>query len=184
MKEIFLDIETSGIDPVKHSILSIGIVISLSGLDDYQSFYREIKYDELMIMPRAVEINHFDFSSQKNRMPLSQAEIEAVKFINKYYDKEHHPTAIGLNLAGFDLQFIKRQTPLLYQRLSHRSVDLNSLIYLYAEKHSKEFKEAKNELTQIAENQTKALGLGVEKHNALFDAVFNMNLYLLLKEKL
>ncbi|OGH99803.1 MAG: hypothetical protein A2287_07505 [Candidatus Melainabacteria bacterium RIFOXYA12_FULL_32_12] len=184
MQELFLDIETSGTDPIKHSILSIGIVISLNGLEDYQSFYREIKYNELLIMPSAIEVNGFDFTSQSNRISLLKTDEEAVSFIKKYYKSDIKPIPIGLNIAGFDMQFIHRWMPLLSNRLSGKSIELNSFMYLLAEKHSKKFKELKEELTKEADNRTKALALGVEKHHALFDAVFNLNLYLMIKKDL
>src|SRR3989339_1334515 len=150
MRELFLDIETSGIDPSRHSILSISMVVSLDGLEDYQSFYREIKYEELVVTPQAIEVNGFDFTSQRNRIPILQADEEAVGFIKKYYPKDVNPVAIGLNIAGFDMQFIKRHMPLLTNRLDSKTVELNSLLYILAEKHSKDFKYIKQAFSEEA----------------------------------
>jgi oligoribonuclease (3'-5' exoribonuclease) len=183
MKELFLDLETSGTDPSRHSILSIGIVISLNGLEDYQSFYREIKYGELLVAPEAIAINGLEFADQTDRIPLAQVDEEAVIFIKKYYQKDFKPMAIGLNIGVFDLQFIQRHMPFLANRISHRSVDLNSLIYVLAEKHSRDVKEMKQELSDRAFQNTVQLALGVDKHNALFDAVFNLNLYSIIKHE-
>ena len=74
--------------------------------------------------------------------------------------------------------------PLLSNKLSHRYVELNTLIYVLAEKHSKDFKELKKELSDKANTQVTSLGLGVDKHNALYDAIFNLCLYLLIKKDL
>ena len=184
MQELFLDIETSGTDPIKHSILSIGMVVSLNGLVDYQSFYKEIKYEELLINPSAIEVNGFDFTSQAGRIPLLQTDEEAVSFIKRYYKPDIKPIPIGLNIAGFDMQFIHRHMPLLSNRLRRKTVELNSLIYILAEKHSKDFKELKYKLVKEADERTTVMALGVEKHNALYDAVFNMNLYFMIKRDL
>lgn len=184
MHELFLDIETSGIDSSRHFILSIGMVVSLNGLIDYQSFYREIKYGELIVAPEAIEVNRFSFIDQTGRIPLLQADEEAVSFIKKYYSKDDKPMPVGLNVGSFDMQFIKKHMPLLASRLCHRTVELNSLLYMLAHKHSKNFKTIKEEFSQKATANTVSLGLGVEKHNAFFDAMFNLNLYLLIKKDL
>src|SRR3989339_40100 len=108
MRELFLDIEASGTNPIKHSIISIGIVVSLNGLEDYQSFYREIKYDELTIMPDSIAVNGFDFTNQTKRIPIFEVDRQAVSFIKKYYPKDITPIPIGLNIGSFDMQFIQR----------------------------------------------------------------------------
>jgi oligoribonuclease (3'-5' exoribonuclease) len=174
MKELFLDLETSGVDPDKHSILSIGIVVSLNGLDDYQSFYREIKYDELVIMPRSISINKFNFTDQTGRIPLFEADEEAEIFVRKYFH-DSIVMPVGLNVGEFDMQFIRKQMPKLAERLSHRTVNLNGLIYILAEKHSRHFDELKKELSDKAHETVQKLGLGVDPHNALYDSVFNLS---------
>jgi len=184
MHELFLDLETSGTDPGKHAILSIGMVVSLNGLIDYQSFYREIKYDELVIMPESIEINKFDFTTQKNRIPLSSAEEAAIIFLKKYYSVDEKPLPIGLNVGSFDMQFVSKQMPLLASKLSHRAVDLNSLMYILAHKYSKNFKELKQKMSDKALEEVNQFALGVSQHNALYDAVFNLSLYLTIKKDL
>lgn len=182
MRELFLDLETSGTNPEKHSILSIGMVVSMNGLQDYQSFYKEIKYEELVIAPDSIAVNGFDFTNQNERIPLAHADQEAANFVGKYFHGNKKPMAIGLNIGTFDFQFIFRYMPLLYNKLGHRSVDLNSLLYLLAEKHSRDFKEFKKELSEEAAAVVDSLGLGFGKHHALYDAMFNMSLYLLIKK--
>ena len=182
MKELFIDIETSGTDPVKHSILSIGITVSFNGLEDFQSFYREITYDELIVMPNSIKVNKIDLSNQSGKISVKKADEEAASFIKKHYHDELKPMPVGLSVGSFDMQFIKRQMPNLSNKLNVRSVDLNSLIYLYAEKHSINFTEAKESLSNTAIIKTNSLGLGVEKHNALYDAVYSLALYLEIKE--
>ena len=184
MHELFLDLETSGINPEKHSILSIGMVVSYKKLDDYQSFYREIKYDELTIMPKSMEINGIDLINQDGRISISNADDAAMNFLSKHYKQNIPIMPIGLNIGWFDLQFISRQMPKLANRLGYRSVDLNSILYMLAEKHSRDFKAYKKEQSDKAHETMHKLALGVDKHNALYDAVFNLCLYLLIKDAL
>ena len=184
MARLFLDIETSGLDPIKHSILSIGIVVSFDGLENYHSFYEEIRYDELLITPEAIEINGIEFKSQKNRIPLEEASEKAFHFIKKYFSESDKPLAIGVNVGEFDLQFIKKHMPKLASILNRRSVNLNSLLYLLADMQSKDFAGLKQELSDKAAFVVDQLNLGLKKHNALYDALFNLSLYSLIKEKL
>lgn len=182
MTRLFLDIETSGIDPAKHSILSIGIVITIDGFENYLSFYKEIKYDELVIEPGAIGINNFDFKSQEGRIPLETADNEAYDFVKKYYSKTDKAMVIGLNVGEFDLQFINKYMPKLASLLNRRGVNLNSLIYLIADINSIEFATLKEDLSLRAYATVDELGLGLRKHNALYDALFNLGMYNLIKE--
>lgn len=182
MTRLFLDIETSGVDPNKHSMLSIGIVITIDGFENYLSFYEEIKYDELVIEPGAIEINNFEFKNQEGRIPLETVDNKAYDFVKKYYSKTDKAMVIGLNVGEFDLQFINKHMPKLASLLNRRAVNLNSLIYLIADINSVEFTTLKEDLSVKAYAIVDGLGLGLQKHNALYDALFNLGLYNLIKE--
>lgn len=182
MTQLFLDIETSGVDPAKHSILSIGIVIKVNGSESYISFYEEIKYDELVISPDAMGVNNFDFTNQQNRISLEKADNKAYDFVKKYFSKTNKAMAIGLNIGEFDLMFINRHMPKLASLIDRRSVNLNSLIYLVADMNSIDFKDLKEDLSDKAAVSTDALALGLKKHNALYDAFFHLNLYAQIKD--
>ena len=183
MKELFLDLETSGTDSRRHSILSIGMVVSSGNIEDYQSFYREIKYDNLLIAPEAIGVNRFNFTEQTGRINLIHVDEEAKIFVRKHFP-DAKIQAIGLNIGVFDLQFIHQHMPKLTELLSYKSVDLNSIMYILSEKHSMNFKDFKMKLSDKAHQTVQEMALGVEKHHALYDAVFNMCLYYLLKENI
>lgn len=182
MSKLFLDIETSGVDPSKHSILSIGIVIVINGFESFISFYEEIRYDELVISPDAIEVNKFDFKSQQNRIPLEKADNKAYDFVKKYFSKTNKAMAIGLNIGEFDLLFINKYMPKLSSLIDRRSVNLNSLIYLIADANFLDFTKLKEDLSQKAAATLDALALGLKKHNALYDALFHLSLYAEIKD--
>lgn len=184
MTQIFLDLETSGVDPSTHSILSIGIVISSNGWESSQSFYEEIRYDELVISPDAIAVTNFEFASQEGRIPLEKADNKSFDFVKKHFSKADKPMAIGLNIGEFDLIFINKNMPKLASLLDRRSVNLNSLIYLLADINSLEFAELKEDLSQKAAIKVDELSLGLKKHNALYDAFFHQSLYLTIKDYL
>lgn len=177
MQRLYLDIETSGIDPARHSILSIGIVITINGFENYLSFYEEISYDELLVEPNAISVNNIEFKSQDNRIPLEKADNKAYAFVKKYYSKIEKAMAIGLNIGEFDLIFINKYMPKLASLIDRRSVNLNSLIYLIADINSVDFFKLKADLSEKAAKTVDDLGLGLKKHNALYDALLHMSLY-------
>lgn len=182
MTKLFLDLETSGTNPEKHSILSIGIVVLQNEDENPLTFYEEIKYDELIIAPDAIAINEFDFKNQDGRIPLEKADNKAFDFVKKYYSKKNTAMAIGLNIGEFDLLFINKYMPKLASLLDRRSVNLNSLIYLLADINSIDFITLKQELSEKAVIQVDKLAMGSKKHNALYDAFYHMALYILIKD--
>lgn len=181
MTKLFLDIEASGTEPTKHSILSIGIVISDDEAQDCKKFYVEIKYDELIIVPEAISVNEIEFKDQKDRIPLDEADRRAFDFVRKHYSKDNKAMVIGLNVGEFDLQFISRYMPKLNSLLNRRGVNLNSLIYLISDLKSLDFMQLKTELTEKAAIELEQTNLGLKKHNALYDALFNLKLYSIIK---
>lgn len=181
MTKLFLDIETSGTNPEKHSVLSIGIVILQNEDNTPSSFYEEINYDELIIAPDSIAINEFDFKNQDGRIPLEKADSKAFDFVKKHYSKRNTAMAIGLNIGEFDLLFINKYMPRLASLLDRRSVNLNSLIYLLADINSIDFITLKQDLSEKAVIQVDKLAMGSKKHNALYDAFYHMALYILIK---
>lgn len=182
MAKLFLDIETSGTDPIKHSILSIGMVVSQNEAENYPSFYEEIKYDEILIAPDAIAINEFEFKNQDGRISLEKADNKSFSFVKKYFQKNKKAMAIGLNIGEFDLLFINRYMPKLASLLDRRSVNLNSLIYLLADANSVDFIILKQDLSEKAVTQVDKLVPGLKKHNALYDAFYHLALYILIKD--
>lgn len=182
MTKLFLDLETSGTNPEKHSILSIGIVALQNEDEPPSTFYEEIKYEELIIAPDAIAINEFDFKNQDGRITLEKADNKAFDFVKKYYSKHKKAMAIGLNIGEFDLLFINRYMPKLASLLDRRSVNINSLIYLLADINSTDFITLKQDLSEKAVIQVDKLAMGSKKHNALYDAFYHMSLYILIKD--
>lgn len=182
MTKLFLDLETSGTNPEKHSILSIGIVVLQNEDENPSTFYEEIKYDELIIAPDAIAINEFDFKNQDGRISLEKADNMAFDFVKKNYSKKNTAMAIGLNIGEFDLLFINKYMPRLASLLDRRSVNLNSLIYLLADINSIDFITLKQDLSEKAVIQVDKLAMGSKKHNALYDAFYHMALYILIKD--
>jgi DNA polymerase III epsilon subunit-like protein len=167
---IIVDIKTTGIDPLKCSIVTIGAVHFETG----KQFYTECRpKDGAVIRNEALEINGFT-KDYLNSLKDSDVDIYCwfVNFCTRF-PKEERMLA-GYNIAGFGLTFLKevhsRTSSLLPEALSkfpfsHRTLDLHSLA----------FQRFKKSLTQdeICIN----LGLPTETRplNALNGAISQMN---------
>ena len=191
MNIISLDIETTGLDPDKHNVLSIGAVNPTDGYE----FYREIYYEDLYVSAKTQAFLKIDFSkiekSQKSEPYIVICDFNTW-LINQYNYKPI--TAMGLNVGSFDLQFIKKLSqstgsPRTMELFDYRSLDLNSvMIYMLENQYrfSKlSFTDFKNEKTKQAMellkiNRPKIYELGI--HHALFDAWFNVYLWEILKK--
>lgn len=131
---IVVDVETTGLDPQKHSIVSIGAVDFYA--PSYQFYTECIIYPGAEISERALEINGFTEEQlyDPTKPNLEQAINEFIEWTEKAVDK----TFAGENPA-FDRDFLTasflRYKPgpegrsEWYKQFTHRTVDLHSLCY-------------------------------------------------------
>lgn len=109
MRFVVLDTETTGLDPQKHSLLTIGLVVVdfPSGIvvDDLHIPVRE---DMMLLDPQAMEVNGIDLATHSEN---SFTVTEAVGIIANFLGK-HFPGKGKIRLAGhnvdFDISFLKR----------------------------------------------------------------------------
>jgi DNA polymerase III epsilon subunit-like protein len=125
---IVLDIESSGTNPWKHSIVSIGAI----DFDKPESsFYEECKiWEEAHIDPEALEVNGFTSEEIKDSSKQSEGGI-VESFLDWAGDSADH-TIAGHN-PFFDLFFIQAvaQRNHLNFPLAHRIIDLHSICYFH-----------------------------------------------------
>ncbi len=123
---IVIDVETTGLDPKKNSIVSIG-AIDFSN-PQYQ-FYQECKiWDGAEIADEALAINGFtrEQITNPNKKTLEQTMRDLIKWMSPIEDQ----TLAGEN-PSFDRDFLINSFLRynLNQRLGHRTIDLHSLAY-------------------------------------------------------
>ena len=121
---IVVDVETSGLDPVKHGILSIGAV-DYDNPDNF--FYAEPRLGvEKEIDPVALKINGFVGEDVKNndKKPLN----EVLHDFNVWLTGVRNVTLAGQNPA-FDASFLKEAFNKcgFYWPFGHRYMDLHSV---------------------------------------------------------
>ena len=123
---IVVDVETTGIDPKKHSIVSIGAV---SFYNSRNQFYQECKiWDGSEVTEEALKINGFSEEDIKN--PNKKTLKEVIKNFLNWADNIKNKTIAGEN-PSFDRDFLKASIERsgLKWEFGYRTVDLHSLCY-------------------------------------------------------
>jgi DNA polymerase III epsilon subunit-like protein len=126
---IVVDIETSGVDPRMHSIISIGAV-ELENPDN--EFYGECAvWDGAEILDEALEIN--GFTREDITDPSKQTlEILMIGFLDWVRNLPNH-TLAGHNLGDFDVPFLKDSARRYHLDffLPKRTIDTHTLTYMH-----------------------------------------------------
>lgn len=174
---IILDIETAGLDPHRHSMVSLGAVDFNSGLEFYGECHayvnREIEF-------AALAINGFSYDDIMRTDKPSPHQLY-LNFINWVKTNNLQPLLGGHNLGSFDVQFLldlHEKYGSLYPELygkwifGHRFVDLHSVAF------------AKFGKSMKMDEILKTLGLPEEPkpHNALNGARCERAAFLALKD--
>lgn len=133
-KLLVIDLETSGLDPDLHSVLSIGAAAWIPGfiIDSIEIFISE---ETSTIDPEAMRINQIDPAwLRDNGISASLAVAKLEAFVRRNFDFSDPNTRVSLvgHNLGFDVPFLKR----LYKRVgvsyqatfSHRMIDTASVL--------------------------------------------------------
>lgn len=168
---IIIDIESTGIDPKKHSIVSIG-AIDLNNPE--RQFYIENQVwkgseiymgDKILGYKPAMLMNGFTIEEihDENKPLLKQAIISLIKWI-----KESDEKTIGGHNPHFDLDFLKNSAEMygIEWPFGDSAVDIKSLVYMHQVKRGLSPNKLKSDDCFIY------AGLPKEEipHNALYGA--------------
>ncbi len=167
---IIVDVETTGVDPKKHSLISIGAV----DFDNPKNrFYTECKiFADAHIDPKALEIN--GMSEKEISDPTKITDKEAVEAFLAWTETTPEDTIAGQN-PSFDRDFLMATANRYHLNwpLAFRTIDLHSVTYVHLIQHGKtpptENEHSKIDLDFIIEYCGIEMKRG--KHNALEDAL-------------
>ena len=128
---VFIDTETGGTIPTKHSLLQIGVVVweYEIGVLAHKEFH--IKHKEYTITKEAQRINKFnlEFYNEHAQAPNKVID-ELLCFLEKYFDSNTLIPIIGHNIQ-FDVAFLKaffkENNRSFNQYFSHRMIDTYSV---------------------------------------------------------
>lgn len=171
---VVVDVETTGPDPFIHDLLAVALVPVLRPERAMVVYVRD---DELSWTDFGRE-NFRKYEDDWNRLAL--APIDAFGEIEQYFEHllpDETATMVGHNV-GFDLTFLRKLAFLSNRptlpRISHRSIDTHSLLYLAALQHgwpTALSSDAAFELLNISPPDN-------QRHTALGDALATRLLFL------
>lgn len=165
---IILDIETSGLDPRKSSLLSIG-AIDFDNPDD--SFYGECQvFPGAEINPKSLEIN--GFTSEQIRDSKKPATTDLLRNFLNWLSEKKDQTIAGQNVH-WDVEFLRQELnrSKIDYKLGHRIVDLHSVAYAKVLEQKKEIPLKNNRTDLNLDKILELCDLAPRKgaHNALED---------------
>jgi DNA polymerase III epsilon subunit-like protein len=130
---IVLDVEATGTDHTKHSIVSVG-ALDLSMPDN--RFYMECKiWDGAHIMPEAMQVNGFTLEQIQDHSKPSEADLTHA-FLN-WSEGVEERTFAGQNVS-FDRDFMKAAAERAGHTnwpFAHRTIDTHTLCYMHMINH-------------------------------------------------
>jgi DNA polymerase-3 subunit epsilon len=178
---LFIDTETGGLDPDKHSLLSLAMVV----WEDSEIIdSKEILINDgiLSVTDEALSINKINLKKHKvEAISSSRAMDEILSFIGKHFPKQGEITLAGHNVH-FDAAFLKRffsaNNKKFSEYFSHRMIDTSSILhYLYLAGRIKQKAVSSDKAFALFDIQVEG------RHTALGDAVATAKLFTKLLEQ-
>jgi len=168
---IIIDVEFSGLDAIKDSIVSIGAV----ELDNPQNqFYGECRiWPGAHINEDALVVN--GFTKEQIKDPKKWSDEELIKTFISWTSTCREHTFAGQN-PSLDMEFIRNGAKRYHMDwgFAHRTVDLHSLCYMHMTKKGIALPVLNNRTDLNSDKIMKYIGIPVEPHphNALNGAKF------------
>lgn len=168
---IIIDIETSGIDPDKHGVLSVG-AIEFENPDN--QFYTESYLSPDLDYEEETAAVH-GFNLEQVRDETRESPYILIKSLVDWMQKISDRTPAGVHIASFDLQFLQRlaHREKINWPLGKRSVDLHTLVYGHVQRNQPDLYQPINQRSNINSNFIQRY-CGITEvpfpHNALTDA--------------
>ncbi|MBQ3440699.1 oligoribonuclease [Candidatus Saccharibacteria bacterium] len=130
-KLLWIDLEMTGLDPVKDRILEVAAIATDMNLKEVARFEAVVKVSEKLMEERMVGEFWEKNASSKDALvkqnedgkPVAEVEKELLDFIDKNFGKEIY---LAGNSIHQDRKFIEREMPELNKRLHYRMLDVSA----------------------------------------------------------
>lgn len=130
-KLLWIDLEMTGLDPVKDRILEVAAIATDINLNEIARFEAIVKVPESLIKERMVgefwDKNHESrdnlIAQNSNGKPVIAVEQELLEFLNQHFGKEIY---LAGNSIHQDRKFIEKEMPELNKRLHYRMLDVSA----------------------------------------------------------
>lgn len=148
-KLLWLDLEMTGLDPVKDKIIEVAAIATDMQLNQIASYEAIVKVDNRLMEERMV--GDFWEKNSKSRdalkaqnqqgKPIKEVEQALLKFVDQYFGKEVY---LAGNSIHQDRKFIEREMPKLNQRLHYRMLDVSAWKIYFENALKKKFTKPEN----------------------------------------
>jgi len=161
------DIETTGLNPNHHGMIELGLMLD-PRVDVWQSYVYPgiVEYSA-----EALEVNGQTKNTIAKFPSMRAVEDKFLVMAEEVGLQKRQIVPIGFNVGSFDMQFLRKQSPLIASYFSHRSVDLNSVVYTLDPLQAWNLKERLS--AEVAEQ----MGEDRAFHTAAYDARFAYNFW-------
>ncbi len=130
-KLLWVDLEMTGLDPVKDRILEVAAIATDMELNEIARYEAVVKVDEDLMKTRMVgefwEKNKTSYDAliaqNEDGRSIKEIERELVDFIDKHFGKTIY---LAGNSIHQDRKFIEREMPKLDKRLHYRMLDVSA----------------------------------------------------------
>ena len=130
-KLLWIDLEMTGLDPVKDKILEVAAIATSWDLKPLATYEAVVKVDDSIIQSRMVgefwEKNRESYNSlvsqNQNGKPITEVEQELLTFLDQHFGTEIY---LAGNSIHQDRKFIDRELPRVSQRLHYRMLDVSA----------------------------------------------------------
>ncbi len=167
---VWLDLETTGLDPINDSILEVGIILTDWDLNEItrQNWIIHREEVEFKKMTSFVQRMHTDNGlwEECRASPLSVkvAEVDIMRFLEPYLEKATL-FILGGNSVHFDRSFIETNMRLLSTLLHHRIVDISSISLIIEKWAPEKFEQTRKTIKE------KLKSMALKEHRTLSDLV-------------
>lgn len=148
-KLLWVDLEMTGLDPVKDRILEVAAIATDMQLNEIGRYEGVVKVSDKLIESRMV--GEFWEKNSKTRdalitqnalgKPVAEVEKELIEFIDKNFGKTIY---LAGNSIHQDRKFIEREMPELDRRLHYRMLDVSAWKIYFENALDKKFTKPEN----------------------------------------
>ena len=148
-KLLWIDLEMTGLDPVKDRILEVAAIATDMELNEIARYEAIVKVDDNLMKSRMVgdfwEKNHESRDSlivqNQNGQPVQTVEKELLEFVDKNFGDTIY---LAGNSIHQDRKFIEREMPELNKKLHYRMLDVSAWKIYFENALDKKFVKPEN----------------------------------------
>ena len=148
-KLLWIDLEMTGLDPVKDKILEVAAIATDMELNEIARFEAVVKVPETLMKERMVgefwdknsESRDSLIKQNENGKPVAEVEKELLEFLDEFFSAEIY---LAGNSIHQDRKFIEREMPELNKRLHYRMLDVSAWKIYFENALNKKFIKPEN----------------------------------------